>query len=202
VGGRVNLRRLLVVCEKGRRTTWLTAVTSAEEHFMIYCPRCAAEIGEAIKYCKSCGLPVAQLPAYVADPATPSSASGATGTREGLTPKQRLILTILLFWSVPAFFAGFGGVLGGDEGRFFIALTPATGALRFPGILWAIFRYRSQMKKLRPPAEPPATDHSLAPDAGNQPALSPHTTNPLSATESPRESVIEEETLRLPHERR
>jgi hypothetical protein len=172
---------------------------------------------EMTKYCRNCGLPLAQLTGYVATGGTAPIAPPPTQpterrSQENMTPGQRLFLTIMLMiFSIPVF-----GILAGFGGPFHIFgyLAGLTAVLLPVGITLAVIDYKNRVRRLSPPAPfappqfqtPPAppqfqpTYQPPAPQPHLQP-LSPDQTNPL-AEAPPRGSVIEDETRRLPEERR
>jgi hypothetical protein len=184
-----------------------------KEQPMIYCPRCTAEINDPVKYCKNCGLPVETLHAYVAGegnkPISPKSPSSSDAI---LTPLQRLILTLVICASVPAALAVCFALLG-DQFRvlsdstkqIFLTLMVISEVFAFPVVVWAIFKYVAQKRRLQPPALPTASTLEsflpLAETAKSAPLLSPPTTNPLAVASAPG-SVTEEETQQLAGQRR
>lgn len=181
---------------------------------MIYCPRCTVEINDHVKYCKNCGLPVETLHAYVASegskPIPPKSQSSSNAI---LTPLQRLILTLVICASVPAALAVCFALLG-DQFRvlsdstkqIFLTLMVVSEVFAFPVVVWGIFKYVAQKRRLQSPALPTASAlESFLPSAEtakSAPLLSPPTTNPLAAATSARGSVTEEETQQLAGQRR
>lgn len=170
----------------------------------MYCPRCATPITEATKFCKSCGLPLTQVYSYVTSGGTaPLALAPQPSEPGGLTPKQRLVLTILLFAFAPAIIAVIGesGPLGNELKHLFDSLAGLSGVLMPIGIVWAVFNYKAKMRKLRQRREQPVINPSqqpAVPGTAYQPPLPPHRTNPLSAAPPQRGSVIEDETQRLP----
>jgi hypothetical protein len=171
----------------------------------MFCPRCGSPINESLKYCRNCGLPISQISSYVATGGTANLAqSSAPGTvsNEYLTPKQRLILTIMLMVFSPAIFAAIAESLGFD------AVIGSVPAVLMPiGIIWAIFHYKAQVRRREQQRQQMMTPAMTAyspqqPQVGAVPyptALPPHQTNPLA--DVPRGSVIEDETRKLPEER-
>ncbi len=170
----------------------------------MFCPRCGASINDSLKYCRNCGLPISQISSYVATggsanlapPSAPSLHSG-----EYLTPKQRLVLTIMLTILSPAIFAAIAESVGLQPG---IASIPAV--LMPVGIIWAVFHYKAQVRRRALERQymttpPVATRTPQPPQAGAVPyptALPPHQTNPLA--EVPPGSVVEDETRKLREE--
>ncbi|HZS10296.1 MAG TPA: zinc ribbon domain-containing protein [Blastocatellia bacterium] len=173
---------------------------------MIYCPQCGSGMSETTKFCKNCGLPLAQLRTYVSSggtsPLSPTPPQSHTpGLMDGLTPKQQLILTILLFVFAPGILGTLGGVLG--LGFIFKPLVAISSTLMPLGIIWAVFRYKTIKKRMRqqtwyPQAVPPPPQ-PLAQGNIYQPPLPPQQTNPLPHV---RPSVVEDETQRFPGNRR
>jgi hypothetical protein len=184
---------------------------------MIYCPQCGSGMPETTKYCRNCGLPLAQLTGYVATGGTAPIAPPPTQPterrfQENMTPGQRLFLTIMLMiFSIPVF-----GILAGFGGPFHIfGYLAGLAAVLLPvGITLAVIDYKNRVRRLSPPM-PFAPQQFQTPPAPPQfqptyqpPAPQPHPqplpsdqTNPL-AEAPPRGSVIEDETRRLPEERR
>ena len=180
---------------------------------MIYCPQCGAETSDTTRFCKKCGLPLAQLSTYISTggtaPLTPPQPS-TPGLTDGLTPKQQLVLTIFLVAMAPAIFGILGGAL--HAGHIFGPLAGLSGVLTPVGILWAVFRYKAIERRLQhhqqqqlPPQtwqRPTFVPPPVAPGQMYQPPLPPHQTNPLSDLQPKRGSVVEDETQRLPENRR
>ena len=171
----------------------------------MFCPRCGAPINDSLKYCRNCGLPISQVSSYVATGGTANIAPpSATSTHSGeyLTPKQRLVLTIMLMILSPAIFAVIAESLGLHPG---IASIPAV--LMPVGIIWAVFHYkavvrRREMERQYITMSPAAARTPQTPQVGavHYPtALPPHQTNPLA--EVPPGSVVEDETRKLREER-
>jgi hypothetical protein len=173
---------------------------------MIYCPQCGSGMSETTKFCKNCGLPLAQVQSYVTTggtaPLTPLPPSTPPGSLEGLTPRQQKKLTIMMFILAPMILGALGGAL--HAGRVFGPLAGIAFLLMPLGIMWAKFRYEAQEQRLRqqpwyPQEVPPPP---LAQGNVYQPPLPPHQTNPLSDVPPVRGSVVEDETQRLPENRR
>jgi len=169
---------------------------------MIYCPRCAAEVNDQVKFCKLCGLPVESLHTYVAregtKPLKPSSVAGPTGS---LSPLQRLVLVIVACLSVPTSLAVCFALLGdqftllGDQTKqVFLTLMVVSEVVAIPILVWAIFKYIAQKRSLQQRGQSQSSVASALPEA--QPSLlTPLTTNPLAA--AVQGSVTEEETRQL-----
>lgn len=187
---------------------------------MIYCPQCGSGMNESTKFCKNCGLPLTQLSTYVqtggtaplsGPPTAPTGEPQKPNFLNTLTPRQRLVLLILMLVFAPAFLAVLGDF--GGPFRLFEALVPLAALLMIPGIIWAVFDYRNRMRQLAPPpwvqgqplpsASPQA--HQMPPAQAQQPpyqppqSLPPQRTRPLSDIQG---SVVEGETQRLPENRR
>lgn len=179
----------------------------------MFCPRCGSPNPETTKFCRQCGLGLQQVTGYVASggtaplppmPAVP--ASPIARATEGLTPKQQMILLIMLMVMSPAIF----GVLGlGSFSGISAVLMPI-------GIVFTVMRFKAQQRKLQqmmaqqmysqmqmpPQMMPPVAPYGL-PQAGQQPIPqsyqqpvyqpSPPPTNPLK----PPASVTEDETRRF-----
>ncbi|HWQ32189.1 MAG TPA: zinc ribbon domain-containing protein [Blastocatellia bacterium] len=183
---------------------------------MIYCPQCGSGMSETTKFCKNCGLPLAQLTTYVQTggtaplasppPTSPTHKPKKTNFLETLTPRQRLVLLILMMVFAPAFLAALGDF--GGPFRLFEALVPLAALLMVPGIIWAVFDYRNRMRQLSPPPWvqgqplPPVNPqaHQMPPAQAQQPPYQPpQHTRPLPDVQG---SVVEGETQRLPENRR
>lgn len=187
---------------------------------MIYCPQCGSGMNETTKFCKNCGLPLAQLSTYVqtggtaplaSPPTSPTSEPKKTNFLDTLTPRQRLVLLIMMFIFAPALLAILGDF--GGPFRLFRALVPLAGLLMVPGIIWAVFDYRNRVRQMftppwvqaqpLPPVNPQA--YQMPPAQAQQPpyqppqSLPPQRTNPLTDVHG---SVVEGETQRLPENRR
>ena len=120
----------------------------------MYCPRCGAQNTETTKYCRQCGLPMAQISGYVATGGTggltPPSGHSApppvqfTETAEMLALKQKRILTILSVCIAPVIFAILASEVFrvGDLAGIPFLLVPI-------GIAWATFRYKTQLRQLQ-----------------------------------------------------
>ena len=172
----------------------------------MFCPRCGSQNPDTTKFCRQCGLGLQPVTGYVASGGTsslqPPSRSGDVISKavDGLTPKQQMILLIMMFAMSPAIL----GTLG--LGR----LSGISAVLIPIGIVFAVMRYKAQerrwkeMMKAQQQQMPPATPYEL-PQAVQQPV--PQTrpqqpvyqqpssppTNPLGPN-----SVTEDETRRLP----
>jgi hypothetical protein len=181
---------------------------------MIYCPQCGSGMSETTRFCKSCGLPLAPLSTYIATggtaPLTPIPPPvSQPGLADGLTPKQQLVLTILLIVMSPAIFGILGGAL--HAGHIFGWLVALSGMLIPLGVLWAVFRYKANERRLEQHAPP-----QLPPQAWQRPAFVPPPVAPVyqppqlpqpqaspqPEAKSNRGSVVENETQRLPENRR
>ncbi len=177
----------------------------------MFCPRCGAQNTETTKFCRQCGLPMSQITNYVSAGGTapiaqqqPPAPPGSIAP-DGMTPKQKLILTILLFVFSPAIFAVFGEMLGLH--RVGEALASISAVLMPIGIVWAVFRYKAQQRRLQQQQspqqmQPPMPQHlpqQIYQPPTYQPAISPPPTNPLATPI--RGSVTEDETQRLPESR-
>lgn len=180
----------------------------------MFCPRCGSPNPDATKFCRKCGLGLQQLTGYVASGGTAPLPPPQTGSADliskatdGLTPKQQMILLIMMFAMSPAIF----GTLG--LGR----LSGISAVLIPIGIVFVVMRYKAQQRKLQetmmaqqsmyPPMQqqmPPVTPYSLPqpaqqpiPQTQRQPVYqqpSPPPTNPLKQPLS----VVEDETRKLP----
>jgi zinc-ribbon domain len=162
----------------------------------MYCPNCGSQVVETTKFCRRCGLPLNQLAEYVVSGGTaPLLSHPLDKIVGGLTPKQQLVLTIMFFVFTPALFGVIGQQIGVNE----LAGIPAV--LMPLGIVWAVFRYKNQQRRLR---EQQSHQTTQAPQQHfepqpYQPPLQAPPTNPI-ATPSSR-SVTEAETEQLPDRR-
>lgn len=172
----------------------------------MYCPRCGAPNTETTKFCRQCGLSLAQLTGYVASggsaPLAAPSANPLDKVTEGMTPRQKMLLSILCF----IFIVPILKILDLDP------LAKIAGVLMAPGIIWSIFHFKAQERRLRqqqmmqqqampsaqpqlvrPPAQPP-----VLPTQTYQPTYQPPAPPPTNPLARERSSVIEDETRRLP----
>jgi hypothetical protein len=174
----------------------------------MFCPRCGNQINEGLKFCKSCGLPVAQVSTYVATGGTgqlaaPPPVMGPPQKPELLTPKQQMGLIIMTWIFAIPLLAIICEMLD------FPAELVGFASLTLPlGIIFAVLRYKAQVRR-RQYEEQYAQYHqqqyyqqqNWAPPPVSAPpyqsALPPQQTNPLG-----KGSVIEDETKKLPENRR
>ena len=196
----------------------------------MYCPRCGSPNTDTTKFCRQCGLAMTQLTGYVASggtarlsqpqPSPPNLPNLVAGATDGMTPKQKLVMTILLIAFSPAIFGVLGGVTGlGKE--LFGPLAALSAVLTPIGIVWAVMRYKARKQRteqaqaqmmqqpMYPPMPmqyPPVAQYGL-PQPTQQPIQqtaqqprqpvyqppSPPPTNPLKGPGS----VVEDETRRL-----
>lgn len=180
----------------------------------MYCPRCGSQNTDTTKFCRQCGLPIAQVMDYVATGGTgalaqPPSPPQLIETSEMLALKHKRALTIISVCIAPIIFA-----ILADEVFHYDDLAGIPFLLVPIGILWARFRYRMQLRRLqerqlqefyerqqRQQAMPQqSTGPKLiiqAPSAQPQAAqLDTPRTNPLA--EPAHGSVIEDETRKFP----
>jgi hypothetical protein len=125
-----------------------------------------------------------------------------------MTPKQRLTLMILAFIFAPGFMAIISEAAGLRD--FGEGLTALLGFLMPIGIVWSVFRYKAEMRRLRQPPPPPPPPQSIQPPIqpaqtalppqSYQPPISPPPTNPIAAPQ--RWSVTEDETQQLPGQKK
>ena len=118
----------------------------------MYCPRCGSQNTDTTKFCRQCGLPLAQVMDYVS--------TGGTGaltrppyqppppplieTSEMLALKHKRILMTLSICIAPVIFA-----ILSDEVFHSDTLVPIAFMLIPIGIVWARFRYRMQLRRLQ-----------------------------------------------------
>jgi hypothetical protein len=186
----------------------------------MYCPRCGSQNTDATKFCRQCGLPLAQVMDYVAAGGTGALAQFPAPpplpeTSETLALKQQRTLTILGVCIAPIVFA----ILANEVLRFGdIAGIPF---LLVPiGIVWAKFRYKTQLRRLqerqlheyyaRQQQQQPMPQQAQTPKLILQPQtdqsqlaqiaqMDAPRTNPLA--EPPPGSVVEDETRKFPEQR-
>ncbi|MDX2039618.1 MAG: zinc ribbon domain-containing protein [Acidobacteriota bacterium] len=180
----------------------------------MFCPRCGSPNPDTTKFCRQCGLGLQQVTGYVASggtaplqPPQMPSQNFISNATDGMTPKQQLILLIMLMAMSPAIF----GVLGLGS------LSGISAVLMPIGIVFAVMRYSAQKRKIQqmmmaqpmhvpmqqamPPQMPPVAPYGLpqpAPQPVQQPQPvfsqpSPSPTNPIK----PPASVTEDETKRF-----
>lgn len=179
----------------------------------MYCPRCGSQNTETTKYCRQCGLPLQQISGYVATGGTGALAQPPAysapppvhlaETAEMQALKQKRIMTILSVCIAPIIFAVISkNVLHLDE-------LVAIPFLLVPlGIMWASFRYKTQLRRLQerqmrehyaqrqyeqPAPQPPFQSQAC------QSQLNAPGTNPLA--EISQGSIVEDETRKLPEQR-
>ena len=189
----------------------------------MFCPRCGAPNPDTTKFCRQCGLGLQQVTGYVASGGTaqlpqpqPSTVSSdfVSKATEGMSPKQQMVLLIMLIAFSPAIFGTLGlGSLSGISA----VLTPIA-------IVFVVMRYKAQKRRLQEaqmqemmirqqmyspmPSQqmPPVVPYGL-PQPGQPPIAqtyqppvyqpSPPPTNPLRQPMS----VIEDETRKLPDQK-
>lgn len=199
----------------------------------MYCPRCGSPNTDTIKFCRQCGLALQQVTGYVASggtgaltPPPQTSLNPIAKATDGFTPKQKMILTILLLVFSPAIFGTFGAVTGLEE--FGAALAGISAVLMPIGIVFTVMRYKAQKQRLAqaqmqyapmPPGQmqpqmpyqsvvPPSAvpQYSLPqpiqqpiapPQNYQQPIYQPPSPPPTNPLQRP-SSVVEDETRRLP----
>lgn len=181
----------------------------------MYCPRCGTANTETIKFCRQCGLPIAQVGNFVASGGTGALVSPPTiqqqpslpiqlaETSEMLALKQKRILTILAMILLPIV-----ATIIGDQ-MFNAGEVFATMFLLIPlGVTWAIYHYKTQLRRLQEqqiqqhfaPYQQPAQSvgqTSSVPKPMFQGQLSPPPTNPLNVANPIPSSVVEDETRRF-----
>jgi hypothetical protein len=116
----------------------------------MFCPRCGSQNTDATKFCRQCGLPLAQVTDYVATGGTgalaspPSPPPALIETSEMLALKQKRILTILSVCIAPIILA-----IIADEVFHHDDLAGIPFLLVPLGIVWARFRYKTQLRQLQ-----------------------------------------------------
>ena len=180
----------------------------------MYCPRCGSANTETIKFCRQCGLPMAQVNNIVATGGTGALVSAPpvqapavpiqlAETSEMLALKQKRIMTILAMILLPIVFAIVGEEMA-NAGEVFAA----TFLLIPLGVTWAVYHYKTQLRRLQEkqlqqlfaaqqPAYPQSVPSVTIPQPMFQGQLSPPPTNPLDVANPIPSSVIEDETRRF-----
>jgi hypothetical protein len=182
---------------------------------------------DTTKFCRQCGLSLQQITGYLATGGTGSLTPPVNvapppphfpETSEMLALKQKRTMTILSVCIAPIILAVItDNMLGlGDLAGIPFLLVPL-------GIMWASFRYKTQLRRLQeqqiqqyyerqqyyqqPLPQSPAPKLVIQPSAVppgytpvDQPQMNAPRTNPLADT--PRGSVIEDETRKLPEQSR
>lgn len=183
----------------------------------MYCPRCGSQNTDATKFCRQCGLPLTQVMDYVAAGGTGALAQPQAPqppplreTSAMLALKQKRVFAILSVCIAPVVFAVLADEVFkvGDIAGIPFLLVPL-------GIVWAVFRYKMQLRRLQEQQlqEYYAQHHQPAPQQSPTPKLilQPQTdqsqlaqlahvdaprTNPLA--EPSHGSVVEDETRKFP----
>jgi hypothetical protein len=184
----------------------------------MFCPRCGSQNTDATKYCRQCGLPLAQVIDYVAAGGTgaitqppASQPPPLPETSEMLALKQKRTLTILSVCIAPVVFAAIvNGVFNvGDMAGIPFLLVPL-------GIVWAVFHYRMQLRILQErqlqeyyahqQPHQPMPQQAPGPKLILQPPSDPQQSAQLAQVDAPRTnplaepspgSVVEDETRRF-----
>jgi zinc-ribbon domain len=183
----------------------------------MYCPRCGSQNTDATKFCRQCGLPLAQVSDYVAAGGTgalarPSTPPPLPETSEMLALKQKRTLTILSVCIAPIVFAILADEVFrmGDIAGLPFLLVPL-------GIVWARFRYKMQLRQMqeRQMQEYYAQQHQSMPQQAPtpkliiQPQTDPSQLAQSAQTDAPRTnplpeaspgSVVEDETRKFPEQ--
>jgi hypothetical protein len=171
----------------------------------IYCPRCGSPNGEIVKFCRQCGLPLAEVTGYLSSGGT-SKLTPIQRSRNPLaqifsnfTPRQKMILAIVLAVFSPAFFAAL------DAGE----VSPLAAIFMPVVILFSVFYFRNQEKQLKVIQ---SAEHQAVPLPGRAAATTPYvpprsepvaipspTTSSLVSPQAaiPPGSVTEDETRKL-----
>lgn len=171
----------------------------------IYCPRCGSPNGEIVKFCRQCGLPLAEVTGYLSSGGT-SKLTPIQRSRNPLaqifsnfTPRQKMILAIVLAIFSPAFFA----VLDAGD------VSPLAAVFMPVVILFSVFYFRNQEKQLKVIQ---SAEHQAVPLPGRDVATTPYvpprsepvalpspTTSSLVSPQAaiPPGSVTEDETRKL-----
>lgn len=163
----------------------------------MFCPRCGSQNLDTTKFCRQCGLGLQQVTGYVASGGTAqlsqqppvATSNPLAQVTEGLSPKQKMILMILLLVFSPAIFGTLGAVTGLES--LGAGLAGISAILTPIGIVFAVMRYKAQQRKLaqaamqqpfypQPPMQhqmPPVAPYSLPQPM--QPPVSQHFQQPV-----------------------
>lgn len=184
----------------------------------MFCPRCGSSNTENTKFCRQCGLPLAQVSNIVATGGTgalvspppvqtPAVPIQLAETSEMLALKQKRILTILATILLPII----GAIIA--EEVLFAGEAFAVLFLLIPlGVTWAIYHYKTQLRRLQEQqlqqhfaAQQPVYQQPVQSTVQSAPnpqpmfqgQLSPPPTNPLNVVSPMPSSVVEEETRKF-----
>src|SRR5262245_36656710 len=187
----------------------------------MYCPRCGSQNTDATKFCRQCGLPLAQVSDYVAAGGTgalasPPSPPPLPETSETLALKQQRILTILGVCIAPIVFAILADEVFkvGDLAGIPFLLVPI-------GIVWARFRFKMRLRLLQErqlqeyyaqhhqpmPQQAPTPKLIIQPQTDPSPMAQSAQSAQLAHVDAPRTnplpeqspgSVVEDETRKFP----
>jgi len=184
----------------------------------MYCPRCGSQNTDATKFCRQCGLPLAQVSDYVAGGGTgaivrPPAPPMLPETSEMLALKQQKTLTILGVCIAPVVFAILANEVFkfGDISGIPFFLVPI-------GIVWARFRYKMQLRRLQERQlqeyyaqyHQPMPQPTPAPKLILQPQTDPSQLAQLAQVDAPKTnplsdpspgSIVEDETRKFPEQR-
>jgi hypothetical protein len=185
----------------------------------MYCPRCGSQNTDATRFCRQCGLPLAQVMDYVSTGGTGALAQPQyqppppplLETAEMLGLKQKRILTILSVCISPVVLAIFLNNIPwvDDFAGIPFMLVPI-------GVVWARYRYKMELRRLQerqlqeyyahqqhqqtisqqPPGPKLVIQAPSNPAPFIQPQMDAPRTNPLA--EPSHGSVIEDETRKFP----
>jgi len=118
----------------------------------MYCPRCGSPNSDNTKFCRQCGLALTELSGYVASGGTarlspqPTPPNPIAQATDGLTPKQKMVLMILLISFSSAIFGVLAGATG--LGEIFGPLAAISGTLTPLGIIYVVMRYKAQKRRM------------------------------------------------------
>ena len=193
----------------------------------MFCPRCGMQNTETTKFCRQCGLPMTQITGFVTTGGTgaltapapmpqPAAPIQLPETSEMLALKQKKVMTMLAMIILPIVFTIIG------EEMFNAGEVLAATFLLIPlGIVWASFRYKTDLRRLQeqqlqqyyamqqqpiyqqPVRTPPPGFQSQAFSPTPPAQLPPPPTNPFNLANPahgsvPHGSVIEDDTRKLP----
>ena len=181
----------------------------------MYCPRCGSQNTDATKFCRQCGLPIAQVMDYVAAGGTGALAQSPPPpplreTSEALALKHKRTLTILSVCIAPVAFAAIA------ESVFGVSDLAGIPFMFVPiGIVWATFRYKAQLRRLQERLlqeyyaqhHQPESQQAPTPKLILQPQTDPSQLAQVTQMDAPKTnplpepspgSVVEDETRKFP----
>lgn len=183
----------------------------------MFCPRCGMQNTEATKFCRQCGLPLAQVTSVVTAGTGALNSPQQTVPQPMLVPgqlpetaqmlavKQKRTMTIMAMCILPAVSAIVSDMMfnAGEVVAALFLLIPL-------GVFWAQSRCKVELRRLQEqqlqqfyagqyPAYPqPAPQPGFQSPPPAQSPLPPPPTNPFNLANPAQGSVIEDDTRKLP----